>query len=96
MKAEYKRDWSDKTVILFEHEIEFNGCSFLVIFGKHVNGGFICIPNWQISCEASADGNVLYNTEKLHSSGLDEDSSLIIAKYIKDLIDDKNIVASCN
>ena len=65
MKAEYKRDWSDKTVILFEHEIEFNGCSFLVIFGKHVNGqisegaykrrdpGHVCVRH----CEECANTN---------------------------------------
>ena len=82
MKDLFKRDYTYSTSIVFEHELEINGCSFLVIFGKHIYGGFIAIPNWGICCEASADGSYLYNTEKLISSGLDKTSSETIASYI--------------
>lgn len=84
MKDLYKNDFTYSTSIVFEHEIQFNGYSFLVIFGRHVNGGFIAIPNWGICCEASADGSYLYNTEKLNSTGLDLKSSETIARYISD------------
>ena len=48
-----------------EVSIDYNGYNFLVIYGRHINGWFIAIPNWEICTEASAPDNVTYNTEKL-------------------------------
>lgn len=36
---------------LFEVSFNANGSHFLVIYGKHGNGGFCCIPNWGLGCE---------------------------------------------
>lgn len=49
-----------------EINVEFAGYSFLIIFGKHINGWFIAIPNWGISCEAAHPRDVFYNTERLN------------------------------
>ena len=82
--AEYKietvHDYTSNTKVLFEHDIQFNGYSYLVIYGKHINGGFIAIPNWNICTEAG--DSILYNTEKLTACGLDEQTALTIATHI--------------
>lgn len=42
--------------------------SYLVIFGKHVNGGFCCIPNFNAGCELSSHdrfSDIGYNAEKI-------------------------------
>lgn len=81
------KDFTDGTRVLFEHDVQFNGCSYLIVFGRHINGGFVAIPNWNISAELSADGSVLYNTEKLEESGLDPATALTIAQHIKDTLE---------
>lgn len=48
-----------------EVSIDFNGNNYLTIFGKHINGWFITIPNWHVSCEACCPTDTFYNTEKL-------------------------------
>lgn len=86
--AEYKietvHDYTSNTKVLFEHDIQFNGYSYLVIYGKHINGGFIAIPNWNICAEAG--DSVLYNTEKLIDSGLDQNTAQTIATHINDVL----------
>jgi len=82
MKELYKKDYTYKTSIVFEHELDINGYPFLVIFGKHIKGAFIAIPNWGICCEANAEGSYKYNFKSLISTGLDRNSSETIAKHI--------------
>lgn len=48
-----------------ELSLDWNGHNFLVIFGEHINGWFIAIPNWQICTEAGHPTDTFYNTEKL-------------------------------
>lgn len=74
---------SEKNQIYFEHSVEIEGYSYLIIFGHHINGGFIAIPNWNICCEASSDADVIYNSTKLHEAGLEINISKAIANYIK-------------
>ncbi|MCM1308287.1 MAG: hypothetical protein NC223_06785 [Butyrivibrio sp.] len=50
-----------------EISVDCNGCNYLVIYGHHINGGFIAIPNWGICTEAGDPKAVFYNTEKLNS-----------------------------
>ena len=79
------RDFTDKTKIHFEKQIDCNGYSYTVIFGSHINGGFIAIPNWEIACEASdSPYNVGYNTSKLTAAGLNEAAAEIISQVIDD------------
>ncbi len=68
---------------LFEVSFDANGSYFLVIYGRHANGGFCCIPNWGISCEAGDSQDVFYNTEKLSDAGLTWDDAEAVAKVIK-------------
>jgi|GEM_PF-1226844 hypothetical protein len=49
------------------HEIvvEYDGYSYIVIFGKHVNGGFYCILNWGVSGELASFQDTFWNTESI-------------------------------
>lgn len=83
MEADLQHDFTGSMEVLFEHDIAFDGFSYLVIFGKHINGGFIAIPNWNICCEASAlPDNAAYNTEKLVRAGMKKKTARAIADYI--------------
>lgn len=73
----------NKVEALFEVSFDANGSHFLVIYGKHGNGGFCCLPNWGISCEAGDADDVFYNTEKLSGAGLTWNDAEAVAKVIK-------------
>lgn len=83
--ALFEHDWTPTVKICFEHSISVNGSEYLVIFGRHINGGFISIPNWNICCEAS---DILptagYNAERLVQAGMDEETAVAIANYVDD------------
>ena len=52
-----------------EFSVAINGLSYLVIFGRHVNGGFCALPRNGVSCELSAHddfGDIGYNTESIN------------------------------
>lgn len=67
----------------FEVAFDANGYHFLVIYGRHENGGFCCIPNWNIGCEMSDTADIFYNYEKLIDAGFDLDNAKAVAEMIK-------------
>uniref|UniRef100_A0AAU8B5D3 Phage protein n=1 Tax=Dulem virus 39 TaxID=3145757 RepID=A0AAU8B5D3_9CAUD len=67
-----------------EISVDWNGDNFLVIYGKHINGWFIAIPNWQVCTEAGEPGDVLYNIEKLSAATDIENAICVIARAIKE------------
>ena len=69
----------------YEFPVDYDGFSYLVIFGKHINGWFICLPRNNVSCEAADPMDVTYNRSNLIEKGkLDGDFALLIAEMIKD------------
>lgn len=87
--AQMQHDFSGSTHIYFEHSVAWNGNAYMVIFGHHVNGGFIAIPNWGICCEASdIYPTSFYNKERLIASGLSEDTAEALALYIDDVYEE--------
>ena len=60
MRTKLEHDFTKNTKVYFEHSVEINDNSYLIIFGHHINGGFIAIPNWNICCEASAHNDNSY------------------------------------
>ena len=66
----------------FETEVEYKGKSYTVIYGEHINGGWCCIPNWNIGCEMSGTDDVLYNRESLEQAGLESGAAKAIADKI--------------
>lgn len=70
----------------YEFPLDYDGFSYLVIFGKHINGWFISMPRNNVSCEAADPLNVDYNRSNLVEKGkLDGDFALFIAEMIKEL-----------
>lgn len=54
----------DNVFDVHEFSMDYGECNYLVIYGRHINGGFIAIPNWNICVEASAQSlwkDVTYN-----------------------------------
>lgn len=72
--------------VIFEASIDANGYNYLVIYGKHINGYFCCIPNWQISCEMAEPGDTYYNANKLIGAGINDSAAKALAKDIRDIM----------
>lgn len=68
---------------LREFSVDWNGFNFLVIYGRHVNGWFIAIPNWNICVESAGPTEDFYNTEKL-SMSFNKITAEVIATAIKE------------
>lgn len=87
MNALFERDFDGVVDVCFEHSVNVGGMSYLLIFGRHVNGGFICIPNHNIGCEATTvPYTVEYNTDKMVEAGLDREVARALALHIEDWI----------
>lgn len=74
-------DYTSETTIYFEQSMDIAPYNYLVIFGHHANGGFICIPNHRVAVEASED-EVEFNVDQLISVGITEKAAQYIATYI--------------
>lgn len=73
--------------VLLEISVDVNGSNYLVIYGKHVNGGFCCIPNWNISCEMGDPSDTFYNMESLTRCRISKTNARAIAAAIRDTAD---------
>ncbi len=82
MSSKYKNFCEYKVSGTHEISIDHNGCNYLVIYGRHVNGGFIAVPNWGISSEAGSPENIFYNTEKLSGKFDDPKAAKAIAEAV--------------
>ena len=83
--AKIEGDFTNNCKIEFEHNIAIGGFTYLVIYGYHINGAFICVPNWKWGCEASRySESVGYNTEKLMECGAPAEVAREIALYIEE------------
>lgn len=49
-----------------EISIEVGGMSYLIIYGRHVNGWYLCMPGWNVSCELGNPADCLaWNLDSL-------------------------------
>ena len=70
----------------YEFPMDYEGFSYLVVFGKHINGWFISMPKNNVSCEAADPLDVTYNRANLIEKGnLEGDFALLIANMIKEI-----------
>jgi hypothetical protein len=88
MSEKANRDFTSSCRVILEKSINANGWNFLTIYGKHVNGYFIAVINWNICTEAGEPGSVSYNTEKLINAGFTEENAQAIANHIKEALKD--------
>ncbi len=51
-----------------EMNINAGGYSFLCIFGEHINGGFLAIPNWNVCVELSDANDFDYNSNSIYNA----------------------------
>ena len=69
-----------------ELEIEADGRMFHTIVGKHQNGNYICIPNWDEGCELSSLRDEFWNAERLRNhTPLHEDNVTAIVRAISEM-----------
>lgn len=80
---DYKISYNGDNYINNVHHIgvDYNGNYYSVIFGEYVNGGFCCIPNWNIACELAEFDDLQWNEESL-SKMLDNKVAKVIALAI--------------
>ena len=69
----------------YEANVEANGNSYHILFGQHNAGWFLCVPNWQIGVELSTPDDLFWNTESLNHSGVDKNTSLILAYSVEQI-----------
>lgn len=66
-----------------EISLDFDGLNYLVLFGHHVNGGFIALPNAGVCVEAAGNPEETgYNSEQLQLVGIPRDHADTIAHAI--------------
>ncbi len=80
----YKIRAKFKTNNVREFAMDYNGDSYLIIYGQHINGGFIAVPGYGKSCEAGEPCDVFHNRDKLEGCGFDKDTAKAIACAIRD------------
>lgn len=67
----------------FEYSVAIGDWTYLVIYGKHINGYFCCIPNWKLGCEMANPCEIAYNKDKLVEAGATEKVAQAISNSIK-------------
>ena len=82
MPIENRKEYSE--ISAKEIAIDWNGWSFLIIYGKHINGWFIAVPNWKICVEATDPSTVHYNICKLSEAFNDADKGNVVATTVKE------------
>ncbi len=90
-KVNWEIEHSYDAECIREISVAVNGNSYLVIFGKHINGGFCSIPNWGAGCELSSHdhfGDIGYNAERIGKGLKNATAGRCIAEAI-------NIAALC-
>lgn len=73
-----------------EFSLDYNNFNFLVIYGEHINGWFIAIPNWNICTEAGEPTDVGYNTTKIAQTHIRNIAPKYLAWAIKEHWNDMN------
>ena len=71
----------------YEAKLEIEGYSYHLIFGRQINGWFICIPNWSIGAELAHPFDVYWNRTSLNSAGASKRDAYYIAEALSEIND---------
>lgn len=71
--------------MMIEFKINIEDTRLLVIYGRHINGYFIAMPELHISCEATIAGEIRKNTIFLSQAGIRSDYADAICRAIKEI-----------
>lgn len=85
----YKESWIGEIEFLrlsdpYKMIVRARGSRFDVIFGKGINGNYICIPNWQIGTEIVSLKDRFWNRESLRRA--DDDISDVDVDSVVDAL----------
>jgi len=70
----------------YEATVDVEDYSYHLIFGRQINGHFLCVPNWHIGAEISASyQDILWNTESIRKSGASDSVALMLAQCLYEL-----------
>ncbi len=58
------------------------GSRFYIILGKYQNGGYVCIPEWQVGCELADFRDFFWNWERLEKQ-IGKVDAITVATAIK-------------
>ena len=73
------------TYTVHEISVDWNGYSFLIIYGQHKNNEwFIAFPEWKICVRATEPTNIYYNIEKLSDAFNDREKGKNVAEAIRE------------
>lgn len=71
-----------------DFRLDVNGISYIIVYGRYINGYFIALPEDGKSCKAAAPWDIFYNRWQLRKNGVDDETAKAIAKAIKELYKD--------
>ncbi|MCI8378661.1 MAG: hypothetical protein HFH72_09105 [Lachnospiraceae bacterium] len=81
---EYKIQKTYEATQTQEFSVDWNGFNFLIIYGHHINGWFIAIPNWKVCTEAGEPSQVDCNATKLAQTHIHDTAPVYLAQAIKE------------
>jgi hypothetical protein len=79
----FKVESKFKASVLFEASIAVEGVTYLIIYGKHINGYFCSLPGRKWGCEMADPEEVAYNRDKLMDCGASEKVAHALAEAIR-------------
>lgn len=69
----------------YEVTLEIEGWSYHLIFGRQINGWFICVPNWNIGAELGHPTDTYWNNTSLNSAGAGKRNAYYISAALSEL-----------
>lgn len=69
----------------YEAVLEISGYSYHLIFGRQINGWFICVPNWNIGAELAHPSDAFWNKSSLSNAGAGKRNAYYIAAALAEL-----------
>lgn len=81
---DYKIRKTYEVTQIHEFSVDWNGFNFLIIYGHHINGWFIAIPNCNVCTEAGEPEDAEYNATKLAQTRIHDIAPMYLAQAIKE------------
>ena len=69
----------------YEVKLNLNGNSYHLIFGRQVNGWFLCIPNHRIGVELAHPSDRFWKQGSLEEAGMASNEASTIAYALKEI-----------
>ena len=69
----------------YEVKLNLNGYSYHLIFGRQINGWFLCIPNHRIGVELAHPSDRFWNQGSLEEAGMETNEASMIACVLREI-----------